>query len=88
MLTPRQKAVLAVRRPHLGAMPPGLPRGEIEDCGPYGVHWYTGFADKILWGFSLRSGDGASWQVGRGKGGFASREDAVRAAIRAVEQAP
>ncbi len=31
----------APRPRHLGALPPGLPRGIIEDCYDCGVYWYT-----------------------------------------------
>lgn len=68
---------------HLGNMPPGLPRGDLEDCGAFGVWWYTqtlrgGKRREVKqWAWALR--DGAAWRTSSPAGsGFETREDAVR----------
>jgi len=75
-------------RPHLGAFPPGLPRGEIEDCGEFGVWWYTAGDAGHRWAFALKSTrkDVVWFEVGRPVSHFRSREDAMHAGTLAAKE--
>lgn len=71
---------------HYGAMPPGLPRGDIEDLGTFGVWWYTqqfrGGREERLWAYARR--DGEIWRVSACISGFKTRDEAVQAATKAT----
>lgn len=74
---------------HYGAMPPGLPRGDIEDLGAFGVWWYTlqlrGGREERRWAYALR--DGTIWRVSACVSHFQTRDEAVRAAEIATKDA-
>ena len=61
---------------------PGVPHGELEDCGAFCVWWYTQILrggkrrEVKLWAYALR--DGAAWRTSSPVSGFTTREDAVR----------
>lgn len=64
------------------SLPPGLPRGDPEDLGPFCVWWYTQPVRNIddkRWAYALRSECGAYWRTSSCKSGFLTREDAVSA---------
>lgn len=68
-------------RRHYGAMPPGLPSGDPEDCGPFCVWWYTQIlrdrSEVRRWAYALR--DGAVWRTGSPVSGFDTRDAVVKA---------
>lgn len=70
-----------------GSMPPGLPRGGIEECGDICVWWYTQVEHRThvetrLWAFARRSEDGSYWHTSSCVSGFETREAAINAAER------
>jgi hypothetical protein len=72
---------------HYGALPPGDPHGDPEDCGPFCVWWYTQPVSKInekRWAYALRSVCGTYWHTSHSKSGFRTRQDAVAAGTEAV----
>jgi hypothetical protein len=75
---------------HRGIFSPGLPKGEIEDCGKFCVWWYTqpvrGKSDEKRWAFALRSECGTFWRTSACKSGFESREAAFAAGTEATKE--
>ena len=74
-------------RIHYGARPPGLPKGDIEDCGDFGVWWYTQIVrgkDEKRWAYARRSACRSYWMTSSPVGGFATREAAMEAAQQAT----
>ncbi len=70
-----------------GAGSPGLPHGDLQDCGLFGVWWFTIPAqgrkpERREWAYAWRNGD--VWTVGAAVSGFATRAAAVEAATRPV----
>lgn len=66
---------------HRGALPPGLPHGDIEDCEDFGVWWYTQPArtgDVRLWAVAPKMSPNV-FRVGSARSGFTDRDAAVAA---------
>lgn len=79
---------------HRGALPPGLPHGDPEDCGPFCVWWYTQTVrdrvrkidvDEKRWAYALRSACGTYWQTSSPKSGFSTRDAAIAAGTGATK---
>lgn len=67
---------------HYGHMPPGDPRGDLEEVDPnYAIWWYT-VRDEKRWAYALRAepyGVEKIYMTGVSVGGFRTRGEANRA---------
>lgn len=66
-----------------GTNPPGLPHGDVEDCGLFGVWWFTIPArgrkpERREWAYAWRNGE--AWATSATVSGFATRDAAIAAA--------
>ncbi len=76
-----------------GANSPGLPHGDLQDCGLFGVWWFTIPArgrqpERREWAYAWRRGSEdlleVVWATSAAVSGFATRAAAVEAATRPV----